>query len=358
MGEKYFIIAAIFLSFPSGARADDNGAIKFGVILALSGPASGPGIACKSGMEFAAEDLDEEVRKKLTLKFEDDNNSPQKTISAFKKLVELEKSDAVFSFSSGCSHAVAPLAEQSKTPLLAIASDQKVVDGKKYAMSIWVSPQEMGKKTFAEASRRGYKRIARVSAAQDGMLANREAFDKFNAGNIEIVVDDEYPLDTKDFKPFLMKLKGQKDLDAIGVYLYFGQSGVFAKQARQYGVTLPLFNNESFEDKGDVADSGGALVGQWFVNADDAAEDLTRRFHRKFPGATTVTLANCYDTVGLLGRAIKQGAASKDKLNIFLHTVKDYRGATGSLSATDENRFTLPAAVKIVENDGFKKLTQ
>jgi len=40
----------------------------------------------------------------------------------------------------------------------------------------------------------------------------------------------------------------------------------------------------------------------------------------------------------------------------FLHTVKDFNGALGTYSASGDNRFTLPAAIKVITADGFKKI--
>ena len=45
-----------------------------------------------------------------------------------------------------------------------------------------------------------------------------------------------------------------------------------------------------------------------------------------------------------------------EEINRFLHTVKDFTGVMGTYSATEKNNFTLPAAVKVVTRDGFKKL--
>jgi len=74
-----------------------------------------------------------------------------------------------------------------------------------------------------------------------------------------------YTVESRDFRPFINKLKTKKDLDAIFVELFFGQPGLFAKQAKELGVKLPLFNVETFEDINELKLSEGALVGHWYT---------------------------------------------------------------------------------------------
>ena len=63
-----------------------------------------------------------------------------------------------------------------------------------------------------------------------------------------------------------------------------------------------------------------------------------------------------YDTSKLIAARLETVGKENRKLAEYLKSVKDYRGAAGSYSATGDNRFELPATVKVVEEDGFKKL--
>ena len=56
-----------------------------------------------------------------------------------------------------------------------------------------------------------------------------------------------------------------------------------------------------------------------------------------------------------LARAIEENPAAPD-INTTLHTLRDFHGALGTYSASGDNRFTLPTAIKIVTEGGFQKL--
>lgn len=65
---------------------------------------------------------------------------------------------------------------------------------------------------------------------------------------------------------------------------------------------------------------------------------------------------NCYDIARLLGHSAEKNHSSAELIN-YLKTVKDFKGAGGTFSATGDNRFTLPAVVKVVTEDGFRELS-
>ena len=351
------VIAAPRTIFGQTAAPPRDSTIRVGVILPLSGDAASTGEACRNGMKMAYQKLPADAQKRIKLIFEDDALSLRNAVAAFQKLMAVDKIDVLVTVYSGCSKAVAPLAEENKIPQLAIASDPDVVRGRKYVMNFWTPPQEEVKVALPEAVRRGYKRIARITTVQQGLLAIKSAFDCDNRGQISIVLDEEYIGDARDFRPFLTKVRRLKDLDAILVLLINGQAGLFAKQAREMGVKLPLFNFEVFEDAQEQALAEGALVGHWYVNADDPSDAFLREYAREFPGASFFGAGNSHDAVLLLSAAIEQDA-SREGINSFLHNVKDFSGVMGVYSATPDNRFTLPAAIKVVTQQGFIKLSR
>ncbi|MCI5065658.1 ABC transporter substrate-binding protein, partial [bacterium] len=350
------LFIAIAAAFPASSLADvPSDKLQVGVILPLSGESASVGEAIRNGMLLSYDHLPAEVRSKLELVFEDDGLKPKSTIAAYRKLAASGDLDVVVTASSGTSNALAPLTENDKRPLIAIATDPKVVAGRSYAVNFWVTPEEQARVGVQEALKRGYRRIARISTIQDAMLSLKNHFDEEVGDRIKVVLDEEYPAEIKDFRPYITKLKGQQDLDALVVGLMPGQLGVFARQVRQLGVTLPIFGFESLEDSNEVAASNGALVDQWYVNTDDPDRSFIEKFKHRYPNSSLYGASNGHDIVLLLASTIKQ-ELDAEGINTFLHTVQGFSGALGEYSATKDNRFTLPAAVKIVTRDGFRKL--
>jgi branched-chain amino acid transport system substrate-binding protein len=351
---RTWILVLAVLAFITPVRADSD--FHVGAIMALSGDGAGYGEALRNGMEMALADLPPEVREKIKIHYEDDGLVSKNTISAFQRLSSLYKLDAVITFSSGTSNAIVSLTERAEVPLLAIALDYKVCKDKKYAFNFWVTPEEESGAVFKEILKRGYKKIARISATHDGTFALNKAFDKFNEnGEVEIILDEDYPIEVKDFKSYLTKLRHKKGLDAIFINLLPGQVGLFAKQAREMKINVPLFDVELFEDNNEVKNSNGALIGQWYVNADEGDLGFQKRYKEKFPNATSYASGNGYDLVMHFKEAYLQGLKGKEVAKYF-HNLKDYKGALGTYSATGDNRFTMPACVKVVKENGFEKL--
>jgi len=164
----------------------------------------------------------------------------------------------------------------------------------------------------------------------------------------------------KDFRPFLTKLRARGEVDAISALLLPGQIGIFAKQARELGFTKPLFGIESFEDLNEIKVSGGALVGQWYINAAEPSAEFIKRFSGKYPGVSLYAVGQGYDIPGLIAKAsapVKDRTLLRAEINKFLHTVRDYHGAAGVFSADGKNAFTFAAVVREVQADGFKTIS-
>lgn len=351
---RFYYLPLFLLAFATAACADDA-PITVGGILVLSGDAANMGTAEKNGMVLAWESLPPEQQKRIKLVFEDDRLDSKTSVSAFQKLANSGALDVVVNSSSGTAKALAPLAEQKKIPLIAIATDPAVVRGRQYAFNLWVTVEAEAEAAVDESLKRGYKKIARISAQHDFTLACKDYYDKTAAERIQVVLDDEYTREEKDFRPFLTKLRAHQDVDAIFVNLFLGQIGIFAKQAREMGFKQPLFAFEFFEDPAEVKTSAGALVGQWYVQTDDPISGFEQKYLKRFPDAPFYSSANGYDAVMLIAEAIKTDP-SREGIRKYLSSLKDFSGALGTYSASGDQRFTLKAAIKVVTETGFKKL--
>ena len=113
---------------------------------------------------------------------------------------------------------------------------------------------------------------------------------------------------------------------------------------------------ETFEDHNEVKNSDGILIGCQYVNAANPTEPFANDYkarYQEFPGWAS---ANGYDSIRLLAKAaLNYGNDAKATAN-FLSTLKDYEGASGKYSAFSDNRFTLPAALKVVTASGFDEV--
>jgi len=337
------------------AGYSENNPLRVGVILPLSGEHASIGDGFQRAIKMAQDDLEEEARRSIRFYFEDDGMVARNAVGAFHKLVNQDQIEVLINLSSGTGNALAPLAEQRGIPFLAVATDPKVVEGRKNVFNFWVTPTEQANLAVPEALRRGYRRIARVTTIHDGTYAVNKEFDPINDNQIKIVIDEEYPIDVTDFRTVIARIRQTPDLDAIFLLLFKGQLSSFALQARQSGIDLPFFGYEFMEDINEIRAAQGTLEGAWYVNAADASDDFISRFQQLNPDASLYTAANGYDAVLLLAEAIKT-AKSRAEIVEFLAGLKDFTGALGTYSSTGDQRFSLPAALKIVDGGQGKPL--
>ncbi|MBX7145150.1 MAG: ABC transporter substrate-binding protein [Oligoflexia bacterium] len=347
------------IAFVLNSRLASADPYRIGAILPLSGEVASIGNYLKKSIDLALDSLPAAQRAKLQVVYEDDGLQSAKSISAFRMLRDSKSVDSVFVVGSGVGSAVAPLAEREKTLLVALgASDKSFVAGRTYCFIHWVSPEAESAKLVAEIKERGYKRIAMLSHEQQGVVAFDNAFlaELERQGLADrVVLRHNLAIEDRDFNTFIAKARAAK-VDGISVALLSGALSSFARKVRESGLKSDLFGAELFEDEHEVRASGGALVGSWFVNADVAQAEFVKKYRDRYhehPGWAT---ANAYDTLRLIAAAVDQFGNDNLKIASYLRAIRNYSGAAGIYSASGDNRFILPAAIKLVQADGFPKL--
>lgn len=341
------LLGATVLASPVQAQP-----LKVGFIGGLSGPGKIYGEASKNGLEMA---FDEIGREGVELVYEDDQFTPAKTVSAFKKLVEIDKVDLIIVLASSPSKAIAPLAEQRQIPLIAWASDTEVSKGKKYVFRSWISGDEEGARLAAEVEKRNYPSTAFLIVTSDYSRSVQSGF--VSHAKIKPILTEEYGTDEKDFKPFLLKLKN-KSVQHLGVCLNPGQSGILAKQAKDLGTPLQIFGCETLEDKAELKLSQGALLGAWFVTA-----SVSERFHqsylKKFGNDDVLSGAAVHYDVAHLLKQLANKEAKGPAILENIRTTKIQDGALGTYeikSTPDDQYFDMSLQLKVTTATGFEKL--
>jgi len=128
--KKYLILAISFLFFVPALSAQTK---KFdvGVLVPLSGPVAEYGVAIKNGIQMATSKNPNHFLN-CNFIFEDTEYKSSTTISAFKKVVEVNQVSLVYVFGGPMGEVLAPIAESKKLPLLTDTIDPKVSIGRKY----------------------------------------------------------------------------------------------------------------------------------------------------------------------------------------------------------------------------------
>jgi branched-chain amino acid transport system substrate-binding protein len=354
-----FLAANIILLFHTAiAETAAQEKYRIGLILPLSGDAAMVGSYCRKSVELAYSTLPQASKNQLELFWEDDQWQSARSVSAYHKLVDINQVDAVLVVGSDVGQAIAPLAELKKKIMVAIgASDHTVAAGRQYAFLHWVIPETQAELLVKEIKKRDYKSIALAISEQRGCIAQEKAvLDQAKKQGIaeRIISSDRILADTRDFRTIISKLRAKR-ADAVFLNLIPGPCSAFARQGRDFGLKAAYFGMDVMEDENEVKASDGALVGAWYVNAADSLESFRRAYqsaYNEYPGWAS---SNSYDVLNLLAEGVKRFGKDNDKIADYLRTLINYHGAAGIYSATGDNRFTLPAAVKIVTKERFEK---
>ena len=250
--------------------------IKIGVILPLSGDVAFIGEAAKNAAILAKESFGK-TEKTYELFFEDDQSDSKKTVSAFRKLVDVDKIRAVGTGFAGPGNAVAPLLTKSKSFIFSIASDLSIAKDKPFVFNHWIKPENEAGVYIKEAKRLELKKIAMITTNQQGIIAVRDALLKEDP-TIFILKDELSNPQEKDFRTTIIKAKNE-GADAFLLMIMLGQLSSAVKQIKEMKINIPLTSVESFEyDKEAVP----LLEGQWYVSSADPSEDFTARYKEKY----------------------------------------------------------------------------
>jgi len=178
------------------------------------------------------------------------------------------------------------------------------------------------------------------------------------AHGITPVLDQGYTNNSQDFAAVVLSIK-KSDADVLATYMTLEPDvGIFARQLRQLGVTIPWIGSPSIIAVTSLKLAGETLHGTYAItDFTTDANDLTRAFVKKYRnkyGINPDTFASwSYDAMQVLAQAIgAAGTAQPEAVRTAILAIKDYRGLEGTYEF-DQNGDGLHG-YNIVRNEGGK----
>ena len=205
------------------------------------------------------------------------------------------------------------------------------------------------------------KRIAILSSASSAYSVGLAKYFKeaFLAGHGDVVAEPKYAEGDKDFKAQLTAIKAT-GADAIFSPGYYNEGALIVKQARDLGITVPIFGGDSWEAEA-LMELGGKAVEGAFLCSHYSPQDpspLVQNFvaaYRKRWGDGYAPDSNAslgYDSVLVLVDAIRRaGSADRAKIRDAIASTKNFAAVTGTITI-NEKRDASKNAVIITVKDG------
>jgi branched-chain amino acid transport system substrate-binding protein len=267
MHKRSFLRTAIALGLlgASGlAMAQDN-VFKIGLILPMTGQQATTGRQIEAAARlWMAQNGDTIAGKKVQLILKDDTSVPDVTRRLAQELVVNEKVNVLAGFGiTPSALAVAPIATQSKTPLVVMAAaTSSITEASPYVVRTSFTLPQAAVAMADWAPKNGIKNV--VTLVTDyGPGIDAERFFKsrfeFNGGKVPEAL--RVPLRNPDFAPFLQKVRDLKP-DALFVFVPSGAGAAVMKQFGERGMdkagirligTGDVTDDDQLNDMGDVA---------------------------------------------------------------------------------------------------------
>lgn len=366
--------AASCLLLAASLPAAQAGTIKVGAIFAVTGPASFLG-----GPEArSAEMVVEKINKTggingdtLELIIKDSAGSSEKAVSFAKQLIEEEKVVAIIGPStSGESMAVKKIAEEGKTLLISCAAAEVIVDP--VASYVFKTPQKdsfAAQKIFEELQRLKINTIA-IAAGNDGFgKAGKDQLEKMApAFGIKVAAAETYDSKATDLSALVAKLKADAAIGAVINWSVVPAQAIIAKNMRQAGWQVPLFQSHGFGNIKYAEAAGAAAEGIVFpcgrlLVVDSLADTHPQKallrqykteYENKYKEDASAFGGYGFDAITLVAAAVKQGGNDRAKVRDAVEGLTQFPGVGGIFSFTpqDHNGLDIDSFAMLTVKDG------
>ncbi len=348
------------LSLALAATAFAAEPIKLGEVGPLTGKEAAFGQQAHRGIVMAIDEINAKggvLGRPLALASEDNQSKPGDSATVAKKLISREKVVALIGTgtSSNCLE-IAPIAQAAKVPLVATtATAPEVTEKRSYIFrSCFIDPfQDAVLAKFATQSLK-VKRIAVLTSVSSSYSVGLSKVfrERLAALGGEVTLEQKYSEGDKDFRAQLTAIKNANP-DAIAVTGFYTEAALICKQARDLGITLPVFGGDGWEAPELIELGGKAVEGTYYAShySSGSTAPEVRTFvekYRALHGETPDSMAPlAYDAVFIIAQAItRAGTTDGPALRDALAATKDFPGVTGR-TTIDKDRNAAKSAVII-----------
>jgi branched-chain amino acid transport system substrate-binding protein len=291
---------------------------KIGLILPMTGQSASTGKQIEAAARlFIAQNGDKVAGRKIELIVKDDGGVPDATKRMAQELVVNEKVGVLSGFGlTPLALATAPLATQSKTPMVVMAAATSTITAASpfIVRTSFTLPQcavAMGD----WAPKNGLKRVVTlVSDYGPGIDAERFFKERMQLNSAQVVESLRVPLRNPDFAPFLQKVRDLKP-DALFVFVPSGAGAAVMKQFLERGMDkagIKLIGTGDLTDDDQLNDMGDGALGVVTAHHYSAAHPsaLNKKFVEAFKKANNGLRPNFmavggYDGMRVIYEALK-----------------------------------------------------
>ena len=182
----------------------------------------------------------------------------------------------------------------------------------------------------------------------------------FTAEGGKIVIEQRFSEGDKDFKAQLTAIRAA-GVEGIFVPGYYTEAALITKQARELGLTVPLFGGDGWEGQPLIDIGGKAMEGTYYsthyssADSSPTVQSFVANFKQRWNGEVPDAMAALgYDSAMILADALKRAGTSEPaKLRDAIGATKDYLGVTGKTTIDAHRNASKAAAVFTIKDGKF-----
>ncbi len=355
---------------PAGGDAGGD-KVRVGVFMSLTGGTANFGISSTNGIQMAKDEVNAAGGingKQIELLVQDDRSDATEAANIVTKFVSQDRVHAILGeVASSRSIAAAPIAQNAKIPMLTPSSTNPEVTraGDYIFRSCFIDPvQGAAIAQFGAKSLNAKRAALMVDRANDYSTGLEKVITEvFTRLGGQIVVTQSYQAQDQDFNAQITSIKGSNP-DVVFVPGYYGDVALFAKQARDKGLTVPLVGGDGWDSAQLYQIGGSALDGSFFSNhyspydTDPKVVKFVGDYQKRFGSVPDALAATAYDAAHIMFDAIKRANSLDGKaIRDALAATKEFPGVTGTVTF-NENRDAVKPIVMVKIEPGGKYVVQ
>ena len=332
---------ALALAVPFAAQAADP--ITLGLVDEVTGPQAEAGVLTMNGVRLAIEEVNAAggvMGRPLELRVEDNQSTNPGTVLAYSKLVD----------QGGIVAVIGPLRStqvQAASPTIAKARIPDFIGGSDPSLTRvnnpWIfriRPNDLfSSKVMAEyavKTLKGKKIAILHSTDTFGQGGKNALVDALKALGVEPVVIQGYTNNSQDFTAIVLAIK-KSGADLIASYMTNSPDvGIFAKQLRQLGITVPWIGSAALTTDTAMKLAGEALwgtytVADFVVDANDESKAFAKKYRAKYNLDPDLYSGWAYGAVYLIKHAIETAKSTDaEAIRKALLATKGLKGVEGT----------------------------
>jgi branched-chain amino acid transport system substrate-binding protein len=349
--------------------------IKIGAIFSVTGPASFLGAPESKTAKMLVDKINASggvLGQKLELIIKDTSGSPEKAVSFAKQLIEEDKVLAIIGPStSGETMQIKKLCEENQMILVSCAAADAIVNP--LAKYVFKTPQKDSQAAtwiYRTMKAQGINKIA-VLTGNDGFGASgkKQLEELAKTEGIEIVANEVYDKQATDLTDILTKVKSTPGVQAVVNWSIVPAQSIVAKNMKQLGMNMPLFQSHGFGNRKYIEQAGVAAEGILFpcgrllvveeLPDSHPQKKLLATYKKDYEAAYQEDVStfggHAYDAILIVTEALKQaGTTDRDKVRDAIENLHGLVGTAGifNFSATDHTGLDLNAFEMLTVKNG------